>query len=56
MIGSKWGYAYTGNWDMDAPVQEQKDLSVERFRAQLSETRALLGDRLDLYQIHLGDH
>ena len=27
-IGSKWGYAYTGNWDMDAPVQEQKDLSV----------------------------
>ena len=52
VIGSKWGYAYTGNWDMDAPVQEQKDLSVERFRAQLSETQALLGDRLDLYQIH----
>jgi aryl-alcohol dehydrogenase-like predicted oxidoreductase len=52
VIGSKWGYAYTGDWDMDAPVQEQKDLSVERLRGQLDETRALLGDRLDLYQIH----
>ncbi len=52
VIGSKWGYAYTGNWDMNAPVQEQKDLTADQFRRQLGETRELLGDRLDLYQIH----
>ncbi len=51
-VGSKWGYTYTGNWDMHAPVQEQKDLSVEQFRRQLVETTGLLGGRLDLYQIH----
>ncbi len=52
MIGSKWGYTYTGGWSMSAPVQEQKDLSAATFRRQVAETRALLGDHLDLYQIH----
>jgi aryl-alcohol dehydrogenase-like predicted oxidoreductase len=52
MIGSKWGYVYTGQWRMDEPVHERKDLSVATFRRQLAETRALLGDRLNLYQVH----
>src|SRR5204863_2354521 len=51
-VGSKWGYRYTAGWRVDAPVHEQKELSVTRFNSQLGETRALLGDRLDLYQIH----
>jgi aryl-alcohol dehydrogenase-like predicted oxidoreductase len=51
-VGSKWGYRYTAGWRVDAPVHEEKELSVERFRAQLAESRALLGDRLALYQIH----
>jgi aryl-alcohol dehydrogenase-like predicted oxidoreductase len=51
-IGSKWGYRYTAGWRVDAPVHEEKDLSLARFRVQLAETRALLGDHLDLYQIH----
>jgi aryl-alcohol dehydrogenase-like predicted oxidoreductase len=51
-VGSKWGYRYTAGWRVDAPVHEEKELSVTRFTAQLAETRALLGDRLDLYQIH----
>ena len=51
-IGSKWGYTYTGQWRMTEPVQERKDLSVATFRRQLAETRELLGDRLNLYQIH----
>ena len=51
-VGSKWGYRYTAGWTVDAPVHEQKEHSVERFRGQLAETRALLGDRVDLYQIH----
>lgn len=51
-VGSKWGYRYTAGWRVEAPVHEQKELSLERFREQLLESRALLGDRLDLYQIH----
>jgi len=51
-IGSKWGYTYTGKWRMNEPVQERKDLSVATFRRQLAETRELLGESLDLYQIH----
>jgi aryl-alcohol dehydrogenase-like predicted oxidoreductase len=51
-VGSKWGYRDTAGWTVDAPVHEQKEHSVERFRGQLAETRALLGDRVDLYQIH----
>jgi aryl-alcohol dehydrogenase-like predicted oxidoreductase len=52
VIGSKWGYTYTGRWRIAEPVQERKDLSAATFRRQLAETRELLGDRLSLYQIH----
>jgi aryl-alcohol dehydrogenase-like predicted oxidoreductase len=51
-VGSKWGYEYTGAWRLDAEEHEVKDLSAATFRRQLSETRALLGPHLDLYQIH----
>jgi aryl-alcohol dehydrogenase-like predicted oxidoreductase len=51
-VGSKWGYTYTAEWRVDARQHEVKDLSVETLRRQLAETRALLGDRLGLYQIH----
>lgn len=52
VTGSKWGYTYTGDWRTDAEVHEVKDHSVEAFDRQYSETAALLGERLDLYQIH----
>jgi aryl-alcohol dehydrogenase-like predicted oxidoreductase len=51
-VGSKWGYTYTADWQVDADPPEVKDLSAETFRRQLAETRALLGDHLSLYQIH----
>jgi aryl-alcohol dehydrogenase-like predicted oxidoreductase len=51
-IGSKWGYTYVGEWRLDAEVNEVKDQSLAAFRRQLAETRALLGDRLSLYQVH----
>jgi aryl-alcohol dehydrogenase-like predicted oxidoreductase len=51
-VGSKWGYTYVGSWRLDAPVHEVKDLSVETLRRQIIESRALIGDRLQLYQIH----
>jgi len=52
VIGSKWGYTYTAGWRTDAEVHEVKDHSEATFERQLAETRALLGPRLDLYQIH----
>ena len=51
-VGSKWGYAYTGSWRLDAPVHEVKDLSIDTLRKQIVESRSLLGDRLQLYEIH----
>ena len=51
-VGSKWGYSYTGQWRLDAKVQEVKDLSVDNLRRQFAESRALLGKYLRLYQVH----
>jgi aryl-alcohol dehydrogenase-like predicted oxidoreductase len=51
-VGSKWGYTYTAGWRVDAEVHEVKDHSLATLRRQLGETRAQLGGRLDLYQIH----
>jgi len=51
-IGSKWGYVYTGEWRIDAPVHEVKDLSLTTLQSQITESRGLLGQHLQLYQIH----
>ena len=51
-ISSKWGYAYVGDWRLDAAVHEVKEHSAARFAAQWAETLALLGDRVGLYQVH----
>ena len=52
VAGSKWGYRYTGGWRLDADRQEVKEHSLAMFTTQLAETRAALGDRLALYQVH----
>ncbi|WP_369213220.1 aldo/keto reductase [Streptomyces flavofungini] len=53
VIGSKWGYTYTADWrtDVDGP-HEVKDHATAAYDRQRAETAELLGDRLDLYQIH----
>ena len=51
-VSSKWGYAYVGDWRTDADVHEIKEHTLTRYRSQLAETRALLGDRIGLYQVH----
>ncbi len=51
-VGSKWGYTYVGNWQVDARVHEVKDHSLAALRRQIEESRVLLGGYLDLYQIH----
>src|SRR6476646_1920360 len=52
VVGSKCGYVYTAGWEVDADPPEVKHHDVETFRRQLEATRANLGDRLALYQIH----
>ncbi|MDX3531453.1 aldo/keto reductase [Streptomyces sp. ID05-39B] len=52
VVGSKWGYTYTADWTTDAERHEVKDHGVATYERQCAETAALLGDRLDLYQIH----
>ncbi|MGW7529506.1 aldo/keto reductase [Streptomyces sp. NPDC054783] len=52
VVGSKWGYTYTAGWSTDAEQHEVKDHSLAAYERQRAETDAVLGDRLDLYQIH----
>lgn len=52
VVGSKWGYAYVGEWRTDAEVHEVKDHALAAYERQVRESRELLGERLDLYQIH----
>ncbi|MGW2636790.1 aldo/keto reductase [Streptomyces sp. NPDC001348] len=52
VVGSKWGYTYTAGWSTDAERHEVKDHTLATYERQRAETAGLLGDRLDLYQIH----
>ncbi|MFI6209700.1 aldo/keto reductase [Streptomyces sp. NPDC051041] len=52
VVGSKWGYTYTADWSTEAEHHEVKDHGLATYERQRAETDALLGDRLDLYQIH----
>jgi aryl-alcohol dehydrogenase-like predicted oxidoreductase len=52
VVGSKWGYRYTGGWRLDGGVQEVKEHSLAMFTQQLEQTRGYLGSRLALYQVH----
>ncbi|QKV99492.1 aldo/keto reductase [Streptomyces sp. NA02536] len=52
VVGSKWGYTYTADWTTDAERHEIKDHSLAAYERQRAESDALLGERLDLYQIH----
>lgn len=51
-VSSKWGYAYTAGWRVDADPPEVKELTLDQFGRQLEETRTWLGEHLDLYQVH----
>jgi len=52
VVGSKWGYTYTASWTTDAEQHEVKDHTLPTYERQRAETAELLGDHLDLYQIH----
>ncbi|MCH7722121.1 MAG: aldo/keto reductase [Bacteroidetes bacterium] len=50
--GSKWGYTYTADWAVEAEKHEVKEHSIEVLNRQWKESKALLGERLNIYQIH----
>jgi aryl-alcohol dehydrogenase-like predicted oxidoreductase len=52
VVSSKWGYTYTADWQVEAVAHEVKDHGLATYERQLAETRTLLGDHLDLYQVH----
>src|SRR3954451_14388216 len=52
VVGSKWGYVYTADWQVAADPPEVKHHDPATFRRQLEETRDNLGDRLPPHQIH----
>ncbi len=52
VVGSKWGYTYTADWQIKADAHEVKEHSLPVLQRQIGESNALLGDQLDLYQIH----
>ena len=54
-IASKWGYTYTADWNVSLPAGEAheiKEHSLARLDKQFSESKELIGDHLDIYQIH----
>lgn len=54
-IGSKWGYTYTADWQVNVEKgkkHEVKEHSLPVLQRQIKESRDLLADHLDLYQIH----
>lgn len=51
-VGSKWGYRYVGDWQLDAAVHEVKDHSLAAFTEQRDQSLALLGGRLSVYSVH----
>lgn len=55
VIGSKWGYTYTADWQVqldEGEKHEVKDHSLPVLQRQIGESRAILDNQLDLYQIH----
>jgi aryl-alcohol dehydrogenase-like predicted oxidoreductase len=52
VVSSKWGYRYVARWEASAPVHEVKDHSLTQLLAQYAESRTVLKDELQVYEIH----
>jgi aryl-alcohol dehydrogenase-like predicted oxidoreductase len=51
-VASKWGYAYTAGWRVQAEAHEVKDHTLPLLQRQWQESQHFLGGFLNLYQIH----
>lgn len=52
IIGSKWGYIYTADWQINAEKHEVKDHSLANLERQWPESQQWLGKKLAIYHIH----
>jgi len=54
-VSSKWGYSYVADWNVKLETgkpHEVKDHSAENFLKQFGESINILGEYINLYQIH----
>lgn len=51
-VGSKWGYTYTANWQIEAENHEVKEHSLPVLQRQWQESQTNLSPFLRIYQIH----
>jgi aryl-alcohol dehydrogenase-like predicted oxidoreductase len=51
-VGSKWGYTYTADWKIQAPLHEIKNHTLSTLQKQWNESLSWLNGYLGLYQIH----
>ncbi|MEL6404929.1 MAG: aldo/keto reductase [Chloroflexota bacterium] len=51
-VSSKWGYTYTADWQVNAATHEVKEHSLNMLQRQWGETKAILGEYINIYQIH----
>ncbi len=51
-VSSKWGYTYTADWQVHAEAHEVKEHSLAVLDRQITESREILAEQLQLYQIH----
>ena len=51
-LGSKWGYTYVADWQVEVETHEVKEHSVETLARQWPETLAALGSAPDVYVVH----
>jgi aryl-alcohol dehydrogenase-like predicted oxidoreductase len=52
VVGSKWGYTYTANWQVKAEQHEVKEHTLAVLQRQWQESLSYLGAHLKLYQVH----
>ena len=52
VVGSKWGYRYTADWQVKAEHHEIKEHTLATLTEQWPQSLAQLGPYLRLYQIH----
>ncbi|MFN6944969.1 MAG: aldo/keto reductase [Cytophagaceae bacterium] len=52
VVGSKWGYRYTADWQVQAEKHEVKSHTIDVLDEQWPLSERLLGDFLKIYHIH----
>lgn len=52
LVSSKWGYTYTADWQVNAATHEVKEHSLGMLQRQWRESKEILADYINIYQIH----